>query len=82
MPLYPVLENATYTIGDKVYGPGEHVDLTEGQADPWLDILLGKPLSAKETRAIEKAEAAEVKADAKAAKAAAKEENEVKTNVR
>ena len=73
MPLYPVLENATYTIGDKVYKPGEHVDLTEGQAAPWLGLLLDEPLSAKETRAIEKAEAAEVKADAKAVKAAAKE---------
>lgn len=82
MPLYPVLENATYTIGDKVYGPGEHVDLTEGQAAPWLGLLLDEPLSAKETRAIEKAEAAEVKVDAKAAKATAQAaKEEVKTNV-
>lgn len=40
MPLYEVIEGATYQIGDKVYGPGEQVDLTEGQAAPWLDLTL------------------------------------------
>ena len=68
MPFYPVLENATYTIGDKVYKPGETVDLTEGQAAPWLGLLLGDALTVKETKAVSKAEAQ-----------AAKEE--VKTNV-
>jgi len=40
MPLYEVIEGATYTIGDKVYPAGETVDLTEGQAAPWLDLTL------------------------------------------
>lgn len=65
MPLYPVLEKATYIIGDKVYGPGEYVDLTEGQAAPWLDLLLGPALTAKETKAVLKAEAQAAKEEVK-----------------
>lgn len=68
MPLYPVLEGATYTIGDKVYAAGETVDLEVEQAAPWLDLLLGEALNAKATRAIEKAEQVEAKQLAKVAK--------------
>lgn len=56
MPLYEVMEGATYTIGDKVYNPGETVDLTEGQAAPWLDMLIKEAKPAKATKATKEAE--------------------------
>jgi len=51
MPLYEVIEGATYTVGDKVYQAGEAVDLTEGQAAPWLGLLLKEQQPAKPTKA-------------------------------
>lgn len=55
MPLYPVQEGHTYTIGDRIYKAGEFVDLTEGQAAPWVGFVLGEALTHKEERAVEKA---------------------------
>lgn len=60
MPLYEVIEGATYTIGDKVYNPGETVDLTEGQAAPWLDMLIKE---VKPAKAAKVAKETEVKTD-------------------
>lgn len=65
MPLYPVLKGATYTIGDKIYKAGETVDLTEGQAAPWLGLLLDEALTVKETKAVEKAAAQTAKEEVK-----------------
>jgi hypothetical protein len=44
MPLYEVKEGATYPFGGRDLQPGETIDLTEGQAAPWLDLLL-KPVA-------------------------------------
>jgi hypothetical protein len=44
MPLYEVVEGATYPFGGRELQPGETIDLTEGQAAPWLDLLL-KPVA-------------------------------------
>lgn len=49
MPLYPVQEGHTYTIGDKVYVAGEVVDLTEGQAAPWVGFVLGEAVKHRVT---------------------------------
>lgn len=65
MPLYPVNEGHTYTIGDKVYKAGETVELEPGQAAGWLGLVLGDALTAKETRAVAKAEAVAAKEEGK-----------------
>ena len=65
MPLYPVNEGYTYPIGDRFYKAGEMVDLEPGQAAPWLGTALGDALTAKETRAVTKAEAVAAKEEAK-----------------
>ena len=40
MPLYEVKEGATYPFGGREMQPGETIELTEGQAAPWLGLLL------------------------------------------
>ncbi len=47
MPLYEVKEGATYPFGGRELQPGETIDLTEGQAAPWLDLVL-KPVTQSE----------------------------------
>lgn len=44
MPLYEVIEGATYPFGGREMKPGETIELTEGQAAPWLGLLL-KPVA-------------------------------------
>lgn len=44
MPLYPVLDGHVYTVGDVEYQPGDTVDLTEGQAAPWVGTVLGEAI--------------------------------------
>lgn len=40
MPLYEVKEGATYPFAGRELQPGETIELTEGQAAPWLGLLL------------------------------------------
>ena len=61
MPLYEVVEGATYPFGGRDMQPGETIDLTEGQAAPWLGLLL-KPVTQAEPKG-KRAPAAAVKTE-------------------
>ncbi len=55
MPLYEVIEGATYPFGGREMQPGETIDLTEGQAAPWLGLLL-KPVAEPKAKRTSKPE--------------------------